>query len=204
LPLPGENSRRHGVRAALCALALLPAPAGPAPADDARPLTAVLLVARAALPDENFADSVVLVLNNLGPAPVGVIVNKPTSLPVARLFPGVSRLAQGQDKVYFGGPVGLRSVWFLFRAAHRPEHAVEAFDGLYLSADRELLLQLLGRDHPMEGLRIFIGHAGWAPGQLESEVERGDWTAERADPAAIFDRKSEHPWPPQSDPKVST
>lgn len=195
---------RHGVAGALCALVLLLGTPGPTPADDAKPLSAVLLVARAALPDLNFADSVVLVMNNVGPAPIGVIVNKPTALPVARLFPNFSRLAEAQDKVYFGGPVGFRSVWFLFRAAKRPEHAVEAFDGMYLSADRELLLQLLGREHPMEGLRIFVGHAGWAPGQLEAEIERGDWTSQRADSDAIFNPKSEHPWPPLVDPKIST
>ena len=77
-----------------------------------------------------------------------------------------------RDKVYFGGPVEFGPVWFLFRAAAPPEHAIQACDGVYLSADRKLLLQLLGRDKPMDGLRIFVGHAGWAPGQLEAEIEQ--------------------------------
>jgi putative transcriptional regulator len=167
-------------------------------------LTAILLVAHSDLRDPNFADSVVLVMNNLGPAPIGLVVNRPTEIPVARLFPDLKRLAQLHDKLYFGGPVELESVWFLFRAAKPPQHAIQAFSGIYLSASRELLLQLLGREKPMDGLRIFIGHSGWAPGQLEAEIARGDWTLDHADPGVIFEGKSEHPWPAPEDPNRRT
>ena len=194
---------RRGVAGALCALLLCAAP-WPTPADDARPVTAILLVGRAELPDPDFADSVVLVMNNLGSAPAGVIVNRPTHVAVAELFPDLKRLAPLHDKVYFGGPVGVESVWFLFRAATPPEHAIQAFDGVCLSADRELLLKLLGRAKPMEGLKIFLGHAGWAPGQLEAEINRGAWNLERADSEAIFNGKSERPWPRSPQPKSGT
>jgi putative transcriptional regulator len=66
-----------------------------------------------------------------------------------------------------------------------------------------LLLQLLGRNKPMDSLRIFLGHAGWAPGQLEAEIERHDWTSKRAEMEAIFSGKSEHPWPSPQDPTHS-
>jgi len=142
-------------------------------------------------------------MNNLGPAPVGIIINRPMPIPVSRLFPDIKRLAQAPDKVYFGGPVDFGSVWFLFRAPTPPKHAIQACEGVYLSADRELLLQLLGRDKPMDGLRIFVGHAGWAPGQLEAEIDRRDWTLKAAGMEAIFSGKSEHPWPSTQDPKHS-
>jgi putative transcriptional regulator len=188
---------------ALCALLLLSGSSWPTSAGDAK-LTALLLVARDNLPDPDFAGSVVLVMNNLGPAPVGIIINRPTAIPVARLFPDLKRLAQVRDKVYFGGPVEFGSVWFLFRAAKAPEHAIQACDGVYLSADRELLLQLLGRPKPMGSLRIFVGHAGWAPEQLQAEIERRDWTLRRAEPQAIFSGKSDHPWPSPQAPEPNT
>jgi putative transcriptional regulator len=174
------------------------------PAEEAKPLNAILLVARNELPDSNFADAVVLVLNNLGPGPAGLIINRPTQVPVSHLFPDLKRLASLHDKVYFGGPVEFGSVWFLFRAAKPPEHAVQACEGVYLSANRDLLLQLLGRDKPMDGLRIFIGYSGWAPGQLEDEIAHGDWKMERAEANAIFKHKPEHPWPTPEGPKGST
>jgi len=189
----------------LCLLLALWAPLPATPADDPRPLTAILIKASAGLPDPFFADSVVLVMNNLGPAPIGVVINRPTPLPVARLFPDLKRLAQRHDRVYFGGPVEFETVWFLFRAARSPpERAVKACEGVYLSASRELLLRLLARDKPMDGLRIFMGHAGWGPGQLEAEIARGDWTLARAEPEAIFSDKAEHPWPAPQAPKDGT
>jgi putative transcriptional regulator len=193
------SSLRRSVTGALCALLLLFAGGLQTSADDKKPLTAILLVARPELPDSDFADSVVLVLNNLADAPAGLIINRPTKLMVTQLFPDVKRLALLHDKVYFGGPVELDSVWFLFRSATRPQHAIPACDGVYLSSDKDLLLKLLGREHPMDGLRIFLGHSGWGPGQLETEIAHGDWKLQRVDPSAIFS-KPEHPWPPAAAP----
>jgi putative transcriptional regulator len=204
-PVKSDFCLRRYATGALCAFLLLSGSSWPAATPNAKPLSAILLIARDDLPDPNFADSIVLVMNNLGPGPVGIIINRPMSIPVSRLFPDLERLAQLHEHVYFGGPVDLESVWFLFRAAKPPEHSIQACDGVYLSADRQLLLQLLGRDKPMDGLRIFVGHAGWSPGQLEAEIEQRDWTLKRADAAAIFGGKSEHPWPaPPQAPKRST
>jgi len=188
------------VTRSLCAFLLLFGMSWPTSADNTKPLTTILLIARAELPDSNFKDSVVLVMNNIGPAPAGVIINRPTKIAVSHLFPDLERLAQLNDKLYFGGPVEIASVSFLFRADTPPEDATQVLDGVYFSTNRELLRKLLGRDKPMDGLRIFIGHSGWAPGQLEAEAARGDWTLVPAETDAIFDVKSEHPWPEQQAP----
>jgi putative transcriptional regulator len=164
-------------------------------ADTAQPLTTILIVARADLPDPNFRDATVLVMNNLGPAPVGIVINRPTRVRVAELFPDLSALARLDDRVYFGGPVDLGSVSFLFRAATPPDRAVRVLDGVYMSGDRELLRNLLTRDKPMEGLRIFVGYSGWAPGQLEAEIARGEWKLAPAEPGAVFEHNAESPWP---------
>jgi len=185
---------------ALCAFLLLLGMSSPASADDAKAMSAILLVARAELPDSNFRDSVVLVMNNIGPAPIGVIINRPTRIGVSSLFPDLERSGRLDGKLYFGGPVEIDSASFLFRADTPPEHAIKVIDGVYFSANRELLRKLLVRDKPMDGVRIFVGHSGWAPGQLEAEIARGDWTLAPADAEAIFHGKSERPWPEQQAP----
>lgn len=192
------------VAPALCALLLLSGSSRSASDSAGSPLNAILLIARDGLPDSDFAESVVLVMNNLAPAPVGIIVNRPTPVPVSHLFPDLKRLAGVTNKVYFGGPIDLESVWFLFRAAKAPQHAIQACAGVYLSGDRGLLLQLLSRKKPMDRLRIFIGHSGWGPGQLEAEIERHDWTLKRAEVDAIFSGKPEHPWPSARGQGLST
>src|SRR3954452_11807860 len=130
------------VRALLLALSLLSIVG----AVERPPLTAIVITARTELPDDNFAASSVLVLNNVGPAPVGLITNRPTRFTVSHLFPELERqLAQVHDRIYFGGPVELDTVWFLVRAAKAPEHSIKAFDDVYISSSRELLIRLLGR-----------------------------------------------------------
>ena len=197
--LAANHTMRY-VTTALCAFLLLFGIASPISADDARPLTTILLVARSELSDPNFKDSTVLVMNNIGPAPLGVIVNRPTRIAVARLFPEVEQLAPLEDKVYFGGPVDLTKVSFVFRADRKHERAIQVVDGVYFSVDRELLRKLLDRERPMEGLRIFIGHAAWGTGQLEAEIARGDWTLAPATAETIFSGKSGHPWPEKEPP----
>src|SRR5437762_14259211 len=83
---------RRYVAGALCALLLLSGSSWPKFAPEAKPLTAILLIARDDLPDSNFAASVVLVMNNLGPAPVCGIINRPMAIPVSRLVADVKRL----------------------------------------------------------------------------------------------------------------
>jgi putative transcriptional regulator len=199
----GRGTVRH-VTAACWGLILWIGSSWPASAPDEHPPTAILIVARDHLPDPSFSNSIVLVMNDLGLGPTGLVINRPTQIPVSHLFPKLERLSKVSDKVYFGGPVEPESVWFLFRAASPQPHAVRTCEGVYLSADGGLLNQLLHREQPMQGLRVFVGHAGWAPGQLESEIERGDWTPKRADAEAIFGGKSDRPWPSHDTPDLET
>jgi putative transcriptional regulator len=83
----------------------------------------------------------------------------------------------------------------MFRATTQPKGAIEVLDGVYLSMSQELLRELLARDKPVEGLRVYAGYAGWAPGQLEFEISRGDWHLAQADAQTIFAQDPELLWP---------
>jgi putative transcriptional regulator len=204
LPLGNGSPRGRLLAGILCALLLLSGSSEPTSGKGPDPVTAIFLTAQGIPAESDFSESIVLVMNNLGPAPVGIVVNRPTRIAIADIFPDLRRLAQLPDKVYFGGPVELDTVWFLFRADKPPAHAIRTFDDVYVSGDRDLLMRLLARDKPTQGLRIFIGHAGWAPGQLEAEIDGGSWTLGRAEADAIFNGKSEIPWPssPESKSRV--
>src|SRR5438132_14064102 len=102
---------------ALCTFLLLLGAAWPTSAGDAKPLTAILLKARTHLPDSNFADSVVLVMNNVRHAPMGLIINRPTQVPLSRLFPDLKPLAQLHHHVHVRQPVEFDPLRFLFRDA---------------------------------------------------------------------------------------
>lgn len=168
-------------------------------------LTAILIVAQDVVSDPNFGGSIVVVMNNIGPAPVGLIINRPMPLSVSRFFPKLKRLSQVPDRMYFGGPVEFPdTVWFLLRAKTAPASAIRVCDGVYVSSDQKLLLQLLNRPNPMLGLRIFVGHAGWAPGQLQAEIQGGAWAPKPATAESIFNPGPQLPWPSGRGPKPGT
>lgn len=165
-------------------------------AADPRAGAALLLVAGPDLVDPNFHQTVVLVTRSAGFAgPVGVILNRPMPLTLAGALPDIKGLADSGDKLFFGGPVARQALLYAFRSDKPPEDAVEVAPGIYLGSSGEHLRELLARPKPVEGLRVFAGHAGWAPGQLESEVARGFWKSARVDASSIFTEKPETLWP---------
>jgi putative transcriptional regulator len=166
-----------------------------APAFAAEPaMKSILLIAREDMRDPFFRDSVVLVTNPGGSAPMGVIINRPTQIPLARIFPEVERLKRRDDKVFFGGPVKRDEVIVVFRAAAQPPDSIEVLDGVYLGTKRTLALEILARDDAAGNVRAFAGHAGWAPGQLEAEIASGTWHLARADAATVFGRNPDKLW----------
>lgn len=162
-------------------------------AADERPAT-VFLVATTRMADPHFRQTVVLVTQHGGGGPVGVVINRPTPVPLKQIFPGNPGLADGAERVYSGGPVSQGMLVFVFRAAEAPRNAVALLDGLYMSFDPELLRELLARPDPVAGLRVFAGYSGWSPGQLEREIARGDWLLTRADAETVFRRDPGRVW----------
>ena len=96
--------------------------------DDAQPMKSILLVARKNLPDPFFRDSVVLVTRSAGLAPVGVIVNRPTDVPLSSVFPDIERLRLREEILFFGGPVACEQLVVVFRAAVPPTETIEVLE----------------------------------------------------------------------------
>jgi len=187
----------------LCVLLLLVGVSSSAAATPSgNTLSSIILIARAGLPDANFNGSTVLVTNRIASGPFGIIVNRPTRLTVSQLFPDWKKNVHGDEKVYFGGPVDVTSVSFLFQSRTPRERAVEVLAGVYLSRDLDLLRTLLERDNPNEAVRVFIGYAGWEPDQLEAEIAGGNWKVAPASTGAIFEARPEHPWPEPPAPEA--
>jgi len=183
------------IRAAAAGLLALLWVIAPAQAQAPAKREAILLVADSGLLDPNFRETVVLVTRYRGFAgPLGVVINRPTPVPLSRALPDIPALATLDDKVYFGGPVARQALFYVFRADKAPDDAIEVADGVYLDWGAERLKELLARDKPMEGLRIYAGHAAWSPGQLEAEVARGSWRSARPEDRIIFTARPENLW----------
>jgi putative transcriptional regulator len=143
-----------------------------------------VLVAKPRLADPNFRESVVIVAEAPDGAAVGVIINRPTTKSLAEILPGNEMLARFTEPLYFGGPVERVGIYALFRAQEPPGDALRVRGDLWLALNPATVEQLMR--NPPENLRFFTGYAGWAPGQLANELERGDWWVLDADPDAAF------------------
>ena len=147
-----------------------------------------LLVAVPTLSDPNFARAVVLVLDHDGDGAVGVILNRPSDTEVPDRLPEWRALAAEPGVVFVGGPVGLDSAIGLARTAGAtPPAATSSFAPLL----GPIGTVDLGSDPAVVGpaiaaVRVFAGYAGWAAGQLDAEIEAGDWIVLDAVPEDVF------------------
>lgn len=176
-------------RLLLICLLLIAAPSGAQQESGAEP---VLLVASTELQDPNFSQSVVLVLFPAGGWPTGVILNRPTRLAWSETFPDEPALRARADPIYFGGPVRINALWFLFRQGAPQGTVLPVLEDLYLSSDGELLDRLLQAHARVD--RFFVGYSGWAPAQLDMEIAQGAWHVLPADLDAILKMEPETMW----------
>jgi len=147
---------------------------------------AFFLVASPQIIDPNFRETVVLILQHIPAVSRGIIINRPLDVPLSRLMPGDETFENAGQSVYFGGPVALARLSFVFRAKERFKGAVPIFDDLYLGDDPALLRRVLRHKGAAREVRVYAGHAGWAPSQLQNEIERGSWFMTPATPDHVF------------------
>jgi putative transcriptional regulator len=154
----------------------------------------VLLVASPSLTDPNFRQTVLLIVRH-GPAgTLGLILNRSTDVLLSQALPGLSALKGTDYRVFLGGPVQPDGLLLLFRLKEPSAEAQPVFDGVYIGGNPALLERLITHSQPTETFRAFVGHAGWAPGQLEFEMQRGAWAVLPADAFNIFDKDPTSLW----------
>lgn len=136
-----------------------------------------LLIAGPSLSDPNFWRTVVLVVEHSDDGALGLVLNRPSESKVREAVPQLGELIDPEDAVLVGGPVQQSAVIVLADFTDPGEAALLAFDQI------GVLGSAIAIDEAGDGVRTaraFAGHAGWGPGQLDGELERGDWFLEPA------------------------
>jgi putative transcriptional regulator len=152
------------------------------------------LVASRRLRDPNFKETVVLLIDyGLGGA-MGLIINRPSEVKLATVFPDIKELKERKDTICVGGPVAVNQMLLLVGSPQVPEASKEVTQDVYISSSWKVLERLMKNVVKDERFRIFAGYAGWAPNQLDFEKARGDWHVLKADAETVFDRKPSEVW----------
>ena len=169
----------------LAMLLMFPATAAP----ETLPAAGRFLVADAAMRDPNFARTVVLLLHHDEEGSMGLIVNRPSGVTLSLAVPEIDPL-DPDPKLFRGGPVAPHAILSLVRTDEPPEDSHEIVPGVVL-LDFDVTVQAL-RDGRQ--VRFFMGHAGWAPGQLDRELAVGGWHVVAANDRWIFDMEPDDLW----------
>jgi putative transcriptional regulator len=177
---------------ALLAAAVVPAQAQP----ETELGAGVFLVASRNLGDPNFAETVVLVVHyDEDDGAMGLIINRPTDVPMSRVFRDLSEAKGRTDPVYSGGPVDPGTLLVLLKTSVRPKDGEKIFAGVYLVSRRELITKALADKVEPSAFHAYLGYAGWAGGQLEHELALGGWQLLPGDAASVFHAAPDSVWP---------
>jgi putative transcriptional regulator len=145
-----------------------------------------LLIAGPTLLDPNFQRTVVLMIEHNPEGALGLVLNRPSETSVGDVVSELEELLNADSPVFVGGPVQPGGLIVLGRFPDPELAALVSF------ADVGILRAEVSLEDPPDLLaaRAFAGHAGWGPGQLDDELDRGDWILE---PATVDDAFTEDP-----------
>lgn len=149
-----------------------------------------LLISGGGLFDANFRHTVVLIARHDQEGAVGVVLNRRMEVTVEDAVPPLAGLIDPGDRLYEGGPVEPEQPVLLVEAAYPGLVDVPVFGSIgFLTGDVP--------DHVRPAVlraRVFAGHAGWGPGQLEAELAGDAWIVEQAIDDDVFTHAPETLW----------
>ena len=156
-----------------------------------RPEKGCLLLSEPTLADPNFARTVVLLVAHNEEGSVGFVLNRSLELGLSDFSESFSGI---EEKVYEGGPVELETLHYLHDLGEQIPGAERVMEGLYWGGDFELMMQVQRRGEGKVHSRYFLGYSGWAPGQLEAEMEEKTWLTIRVEASLIWDTPATRLW----------
>ncbi|MGK2907771.1 MAG: YqgE/AlgH family protein [Desulfuromonadales bacterium] len=150
------------------------------------PAKGMFLVAKEQLADPRFRDRIILLIQHDSQGSAGLVINRPSRLLLATMLPKGSRMAGQGHTLSYGGPVEPQALLALVKVRnHPPEPADEIIDNLYITGVG-VLDEWPDFAEEVVDYRAFVGYTGWTAGQLDAEIQRGDWLLLPADEQSVL------------------
>ena len=135
-------------------------------------------------PGDTFHRTVVLLCSHDASGSMGLVINCPTSLTLDHLL----EKSLPSHVVCYGGPVAQNYMLCLHRCGEYIRESEPVVDGISLCGDVDDIMEVAEYDSiTSEQIRFFVGYSGWAPGQLEGELERDYWIVTRGSAELVFE-----------------
>lgn len=142
--------------------------------------------------DPNFAGTVVLLWHYADDGAMGVVINRSMAIAIGEVGRQLSieegdiAMPELPDRVLWGGPVEPGAGFLLFKGEIPEEEGWNVENKIAVTTSQERLEHLLrsGGEY-----RLCLGYAGWAPGQLDHEIEIGSWLYTEPKAAIVFDEE---------------
>ena len=150
-----------------------------------------MLVATETIQGDVFSKTVIILLHYDRTGAMGLVVNRPTEVAIEEVLPADDALLEKAEILYWGGPVRMNSLRGMIKTQSPPSDAEKVVGAVFLVS--------LNEDAPSDlddstDLRVFLGYAGWAPGQLDRELATGSWIVVDATEDRVFPAEPEKLW----------
>ena len=146
----------------------------------------------------NFAESVfdkgiIYVCEHNTEGAMGIMINKP--------IPNIEQFLSKFDikniklkpRVYLGGPVDVNKGFVIHEKGYQTKGTLEVSNKISLTSNLDIINDILSGNGP-NNYRFALGYSGWAPGQLEEELKRGDWLVLPAYKNIMFNTPDDMMW----------
>lgn len=157
-----------------------------------------ILIAMPHMADPYFGKSVVYICEYTKDGAMGLVINRQFVEPdlkklFTELYEDNENILKIVPTVHFGGPVMIERGIILHSTDHTVKASVTINDKIAMTSHRDILADISEKQGP-KNYKLFLGHSGWSGGQLEKEIDRGDWLLQTATPDFIFNVPEKYMW----------
>ena len=156
-----------------------------------------LLISVPHMNDDIFGRSVIYICEHNLEGAMGLIINKPMDDISFKDLKSVNhinidRFQSLRMKLYFGGPILVEKIIALHTNELKIETAIPLNNKISISSGKEIIRDI--ENDINLNYKLFCGHSGWSPGQLEREIENGDWLLQSSKTDLLFNLTAEKIW----------
>ena len=157
-----------------------------------------ILIAMPHMVDPYFGKAVIYICEHTKDGAMGLVINRPFMEPdLKKLFTEIyednENILKIVPTVHFGGPVMIERGIVLHSTDHTVSESVKIADTIAMTSHKDILGDISKKRGP-NSFKLFLGHSGWGSGQLEKEIDRGDWLLQNTTPDFIFDVPEKYMW----------